>query len=573
MTHPVEIRFTDALPGDLRGRGGRLAILVAGSPALPRGFTGVVRQAALRALEAKAWGKLKPGEALELAFPAGFAAEAIQLVKLPRDADAATARKAGAQIGARMGKGEVTVFAGNHPRAGDVALGIALRGYDFAAYKSKPAGEGGEAETGEAAPEALPQAVSAEGRGGDARLDDAGQAEAPEAAPEETPPAEPPAPERASVTFVAADPEALARGARDAAAVAEGVFFTRDLVNEPANVLTTADFADRLKAMETLGLEVEVLEEDELARLGMRALLGVGQGSASPSKVVVMRWRGAGEEGGAPLALVGKGVVFDSGGISIKPAAGMEEMTMDMGGAGVVAGVMRALALRKARAEVVGVVGLVENMPDGRAQRPGDIVRSMKGDTIEVVNTDAEGRLVLADVLWYAQERFKPAAVIDLATLTGAIIIALGHDKAGVFSNDDALAADLLAAAEAEGEGAWRMPLGPAYDELIKSRLADMKNTGGRPGGSITAAQFLQRFIRKGTPWAHLDIAGVALPPGETPLAPKGASGWGVMTLDRLVRDRFEAGATGDAARGTGGQGRGRAAGRRRSPGAAKPVG
>ena len=243
----------------------------------------------------------------------------------------------------------------------------------------------------------------------------------------------------------------------------------------------------------------------------------------------------------APLALVGKGVVFDTGGISIKPAAGMEEMTMDMGGAGVVAGVMRTLALRRAKANVVGLVGLVENMPDGKAQRPGDIVRSMKGDTIEVINTDAEGRLVLADVMWYAQTRFDPSAVIDLATLTGAVIIALGHDNAGVFSNDDALADNILAAARAEGEGAWRLPLGQPYDNLIKSRLADMKNTGGRAAGSITAAQFLQRFIRKGTPWAHIDIAGVALPPGATDLAPKGATGWGVMTLDRLIRDRFEA--------------------------------
>lgn len=215
---------------------------------------------------------------------------------------------------------------------------------------------------------------------------------------------------------------------------------------------------------------------------------------------------------------------------------------MDMGGAGVVAGVMRTLALRKAKANVVGLVGLVENMPDGRAQRPGDIVRSMKGDTIEVINTDAEGRLVLADVLWYAQQRFSPSAVIDLATLTGAVIIALGHENAGVFSNDDGLADAVLAAARAEGEGAWRLPLGPAYDELIKSRLADVKNTGGRPAGSITAAAFLQRFIREGMPWAHIDIAGVALPPGETALAPKGATGWGVLTLDRLIRDRCEGG-------------------------------
>jgi leucyl aminopeptidase len=271
----------------------------------------------------------------------------------------------------------------------------------------------------------------------------------------------------------------------------------------------------------------------------MRALLGVGQGSESPSKVVVMQWKG-GKAGAAPLALVGKGVVFDTGGISIKPAGGMEEMTMDMGGAGTVAGVMRTLALRGAKANVVGLVGLVENMPDGKAQRPGDIVRSMKGDTIEVINTDAEGRLVLADVLWYAQERFEPCGVIDLATLTGAIIVGLGHENAGVFSNDDAFCGRFLAAAKAEGEGAWRMPMGDAYDKLLKSRLADMKNIGGRPAGAITAAQFIRRFIKDGMPWIHLDIAGVALLSGDSTLAPKGATGWGVMALNRMIRDGYE---------------------------------
>jgi leucyl aminopeptidase len=316
------------------------------------------------------------------------------------------------------------------------------------------------------------------------------------------------------------------------------VFFTRDLVNEPANILTTDDFAARLAAMQELGLEVEILEEDQLTKLGMGALLGVGQGSESPSKVVVIEWRGGGDE--APLALIGKGVVFDTGGISIKPAAGMEEMTMDMGGAGVVAGVMRTLALRKARANVVGLVGLVENMPDGKAQRPGDVVRSMKGDTIEVINTDAEGRLVLADVMWYAQDRFNPRGMIDLATLTGAIIVALGHENTGVFSNDDALCNAFLKAAGAEGEGAWRMPMGDAYDAKLKSRIADMMNVGGRDGGAITAAQFLQRFVRPGMPWVHLDIAGTALVKSDLPLSPKGATGWGVMALNRLIADMCE---------------------------------
>jgi len=309
-------------------------------------------------------------------------------------------------------------------------------------------------------------------------------------------------------------------------------------VNEPANILTTDDFAARLAAMQEIGLDVEILEEPDLEKLGMGSLLCVGQGSASPSKVVVMQWHGGGDE--APFALVGKGVVFDTGGISIKPAGGMEDMTMDMGGAGVVAGVMRTLALRKAKANVVGLVGLVENMPSGTAVRPGDVVKSMKGDTIEVINTDAEGRLVLADVLWYAQERFKPSGIINLATLTGAIIVALGHENAGVFSNNDGLCDAFLAAAASEGEGAWRMPMGQAYDDMLKSRIADMKNVGGREGGSIIAAQFLRRFVREDMPWCHLDIAGTALLKADSTLAPKGATGWGVMALNRLIADRYE---------------------------------
>ena len=524
MTHPVEIQFTETETEGLAAHKGRIAILLEPGSALPAGLPKALRTVLSRAVASDGWGKIKPGQTLELAFPAGLEAEAVQLVALPRKASVADARKAGAAIG-KAAKGDVVVLAGAHSQASEVALGLALRAYDFNAYKSKKNGDE------IATDDTVPQEVSKTGATPDARLSDAAAAGREGASGGE--------PSKARVTFMAKSPESLAQAAKDGAAVAEGVFFTRDLVNEPANVLTTEDFAARLAAMQELGLEVEILEEADLAKLGMRALLGVGQGSESPSKVVVMRWNGGGKE--APLALVGKGVVFDTGGISIKPAAGMEEMTMDMGGAGVVAGVMRTLALRRAKANVVGLVGLVENMPDGRAQRPGDIVRSMKGDTIEVINTDAEGRLVLADVLWYAQERFEPKAVIDLATLTGAVIIALGHENAGIFSNDDSLADNILAAAQAEGEGAWRLPLGAAYDKLIDSRLADIKNTGGRSAGSITAAQFLQRFIRKGQVWAHIDIAGVALPPGETVLAPKGATGWGVMTLDRLIRDKFEA--------------------------------
>ena len=532
MTQPVEIAFTETAPGTLATHEGRVALIVAPGGNLPRGLPRSARAAARRALDSKAGKALKPGGALDLAFPAGMAAEALQLVSLPARASAAEARRAGAAIGAKLGRTHTLVLAGAHRQAAEIALGLALRGYDFSVYRT--GSESGDSSAAENS-ETPPQSLSRQGAAGDARLSDAqtpGEATGDDG--------ETPVSAKARVTFMAKNPEALAKSAKDGAAVAEGVFFTRDLVSEPANVLTTTDFADRLKAMEEIGLDVEVLDEDKLAELGMRALLAVGQGSASPSQVVVLRWNG-GDRDAAPLALCGKGVVFDSGGISIKPSAGMEEMTMDMGGAGVVAGVMRTLALRRARANVVGLVGLVENMPDGAAQRPGDIIRSMKGDTIEVVNTDAEGRLVLADVLWYAQTRFQPAAIVDLATLTGAVIIALGHDNAGVFSNDDDLAGNILAAARAEGEGAWRLPLGKSYDDLIKSRLADMKNTGGRAAGSITAAQFLQRFVRKGQPWAHIDIAGVALPPSATDLAPKGATGWGVMTLDRLIRDRFEA--------------------------------
>ncbi|MBV0890558.1 leucyl aminopeptidase [Paracoccus sp. Z118] len=541
MSHPVEIRFVPTADApELKSARGRIVLLVGEQARPPAGLPSAARQAVTRALGSDAWRKVKPGDGIELAYPAGLEAEAIQIVHLPGRADALIARKAGAAIGARMGKSEVTVIAGSHPRAAEVALGIALRGYDFSVHKTKREDEA--AEPSGDTPKQPPQAVSRTGAADDAMLaDPAGNGAAATGEGEDLPTAQP---QRASVTMIVADAEATARAARNGAAVAEGVFFTRDLINEPANILTTSDFADRLLAMRELGLEVEVLDEDELAGLGLRALLAVGQGSESPSKVVVMRWQGGGDE--PPLALVGKGVVFDTGGISIKPSSGMEEMTMDMGGAGVVSGVMRTLALRGAKANVVGLVGLVENMPDGRAQRPGDIVRSMKGDTIEVINTDAEGRLVLADVLWYTQDRFKPAAVIDLATLTGAVIVALGHEHAGVFANDDKLADQLLKAAAAEGEGAWRLPLAPAYDEMINSRLADVKNSAGRPAGSITAAQFLQRFIRKGTQWAHIDIAGVALPPGATTLAPKGATGWGVMTLDRLIRDGFEkAGAEG----------------------------
>jgi leucyl aminopeptidase len=321
--------------------------------------------------------------------------------------------------------------------------------------------------------------------------------------------------------------------------VADGVFLTRDLASEPANVIFPASLAEQASALTEHGLEVEVLGEKQMRKLGMGALLGVGQGSECESQMVVLRWNGAEDKTAAPIAFVGKGVTFDSGGISIKPAAGMEDMKWDMGGAAVVIGLMKALALRKARVNVVGVVGLVENMPSGTAQRPGDVVTSMSGQTIEVINTDAEGRLVLADALWYTQGQFKPKIMVDLATLTGAIIISLGDAYAGLFSNDDELAGQLLAAGKSVGEQVWRMPLGEPYDKQIKSDIADMKNTGGREGGSITAAMFLKRFVND-VKWAHLDIAGVTWAKKDGPVTPKGATAFGVRLLDRLVAENYE---------------------------------
>lgn len=321
--------------------------------------------------------------------------------------------------------------------------------------------------------------------------------------------------------------------------IADGVFMTRDLVSEPANVIYPESLAKQAKSLEKLGVEVEILGEAAMRKLGMGALLGVGQGSDRESQLVVMQWKGA-KAKEAPVAFIGKGVTFDTGGISLKPAAGMEEMKWDMGGAGTVIGLMKALAGRKAKVNAIGVVGLVENMPSGTAQRPGDVVTSMSGQTIEVINTDAEGRLVLADALWYTQDRFKPQFMVDLATLTGAIIIALGHEHAGLFSNSDELSEKLAAAGKAVGEAVWRLPMSDAYDKLINCDIADMQNTGqDRGAGSITAAQFLKRFVND-VPWAHLDIAGTAWTKKDQATVPRGGTGWGVRLLDRLVADNYE---------------------------------
>ena len=385
---------------------------------------------------------------------------------------------------------ELSSGAARAEQAADLALGILLRGYSFERYKTKR-------------------------KVGDEK------------------------PAEVNVTIAVADAPATRKAWRSREAVVAGVNWARDLINEPANVLYPEEFARRAAALTKLGIEVEELDVKAMTKLGMNALLGVGQGSAHQSRLVVMRWNG-GKNRAPPVCFIGKGVCFDSGGISIKPAQGMEDMKGDMAGAACVVGLMRALAARKAKVNAIGAIGLVENMPDGRAQRPGDIVKSLSGQTIEIINTDAEGRLVLADVMWYAAKRFKPKFIIDLATLTGAIIIALGHEHAGLFANDDKLAERLLKAGEATSERVWRMPLGPEYDKLIDSKFADVKNTGGRPGGAITAAQFLQRFVPEKTPWAHLDIAGTGMDSRQTEINRSWGSGFGVRLLDRLVADHYE---------------------------------
>ncbi|ODT21467.1 MAG: leucyl aminopeptidase [Kaistia sp. SCN 65-12] len=375
----------------------------------------------------------------------------------------------------------------------DIGLGAVLRAYSFDRYKSK-------------------------GKNGD-------DGKAPKAP--------------VTLDVVAAESGKAKKAWASRSAVAEGAILARELVNEPANVLGPVEFAEKAAELEKLGVTIETLTEKQMKKLGMRALLGVAQGSSRPPRLVAMHWNGS-KAKDKPVAFVGKGVVFDTGGISIKPAGGMEDMKGDMGGAAAVVGLMHALASRKAKANVVGIIGLVENMPDGNAQRPGDIVAAASGVTIEIINTDAEGRLVLADALWYAQKTYEPKAIVDLATLTGAIMVALGSDYAGMFATDDALATALSKAGEATGEKVWRMPLGPAYDKMIESKFADIKNTGGRYGGSITAAQFLKRFVDDGVAWAHLDIAGTAMGSPQTEVNRSWASGWGVRILDRLVADNYE---------------------------------
>ena len=475
-----------ALPGN-----GALALLIpegAGASGLWAQLDEATGGAIARALEAASFTGKKGQTCVILAPGAGLAR--VVAVGLGKDVTEAEAERAGAAAAVALARDSVAALAADQltpEQAAAAGLGAVLRSYRFDRYRTK---------------------------------------EKPEDKPK-----------LAQLQVLAADPEAARRAWEPRAAVARGVEITRDLVTEPANVLNPAEMAERCRKLSDLGIEVEVMGPEEMQKLNFGALLAVAQGSSNEPRMVVMRWKGA--DGGKPVCFVGKGVTFDTGGVSIKPAAGMEDMKWDMAGAGAVVGLMAALAGRKARVDAVGLVGLVENMVSGNAQRPGDVVRTASGQTVEVLNTDAEGRLVLADVLWYAQERFQPEFMVDLATLTGAIIISLGHEHAGLFCNDDALAQKLLAAGIGTDEKLWRMPLGEEYDKQIKSDIADMKNIGGRPGGSISAAQFIQRFVN-GKPWAHLDIAGTAWASKDLPLSPKGATAYGVRLLDRLVADHYE---------------------------------
>jgi leucyl aminopeptidase len=443
----------------------------------------------------------KRSSALELILPPGLKSERLIVVGLGKAADLKPKdffRLGGFAFGrVPNSASDITIFAElptgpmKAEQAADLAQGVRLRAYAFDRYKTK--------------------------RKDDERL-----------------------PTTRHVTIGVGDVAQGRKANEPRAAISDGVIFARDLVNEPANILYPEEFARRAGALKKLRVAVEVLDLKTLKKLGMNALLGVGQGSMRESRVVVMRWNG-GKAGDAPVAFIGKGVCFDTGGISIKPAASMEDMKGDMAGAACVVGLMHALAARKARINAVGVIGLVENMPDGNAQRPGDIVKSMSGQTIEIINTDAEGRLVLADVMWYTAQRFKPKFMVDLATLTGAIIVALGQEYAGMFSNNDQLADRLTKAGIETDELVWRMPLAPEYDKMIDSKFADMKNTGGsRWGGAITAAQFIKRFVDDKMPWAHLDIAGTGFDSRQTDINRSWGSGWGVRLLDRLVSDHYE---------------------------------
>ncbi len=536
MSESIRIAYAPLTEASSRAAAGGLTAVVFAAKDLgfgeaTRGFLGQAGIDLVAKAAAAAKFKGKNGSALDILAPAGLAADRLLVIGVGGEAadGAGKAEKGKAEVGkseagtggagkgakpfeptnlgglvaGKLGRGAEAIVLFDLPRPvadparalGDFSIGLRLRDYKFDSYKSKKKKEEADEDEG------------------------------------------------ATLVTVVVDPALSARaGERDS--IADGVITARTLVNEPANILFPEAFAERVRFLEDLGVTIETLDIAEMTKLGMGAIVGVSQGSARPGRIVVMRWNGLGEgassEGG-PLAFVGKGVTFDTGGISIKPSGGMEDMKGDMAGAACVVGLMQALAGRKAKVDVIGAIGLVENMPGPDAQRPGDIVTSMSGQTIEIINTDAEGRLVLADVLWYVQDKYKPRFMVDLATLTGAIIVALGQEHAGLFSNDDALAERILAAGLATGEKLWRMPLSPAYDKLIDSRFADVKNSGGRHASSITAAQFIQRFVND-VPWAHLDIAGMGMASPSNDINQSWGSGWGVRLLDRLVADGYEAG-------------------------------
>jgi leucyl aminopeptidase len=442
----------------------------------------------------------KAGTSLELITPEGTSYDRLVVIgvgKVAALSEYAWLRTGGAIFATLRKPAEVAIVLDlpgttvNAADAANVAFGILLRAYSFEKYKTKKENNGDKA------------------------------------------PRRP-----AKITIHCSNPTAAKKAFADLEPVAAGIALARDLVNEPANALGPVELAARAKELQSLGIKVDVLTEKEMKKLGMGALLGVAQGSARPPRLVVMQWNG-GKPKDKPIAFIGKGVTFDTGGNSMKPAAGMEDMKGDMGGAATVTGLMQALAGRKAKVNAVGIIGCVENNVDGNAQRPGDIVTSMSGQTIEVLNTDAEGRLVLCDALWYCNEKFQPKLMVDLATLTGAVMVALGQYHAGLFSNNDELAARLFTVGQATQERVWRMPLGPDYDKLLDSKNADMKNIGGRYGGAIIAAQFLQRFVKE-TPWAHIDIAGTAIGAPANEINQSWGSGFGVRLLDRLVRDHYE---------------------------------
>jgi leucyl aminopeptidase len=479
----MQLNFTNQVP-----QTGLIVIPVAkdGEPKLPAGLDAAADDLRRAAKASDFTGKA--GQTATLAGPAVMEAATLVLIGYGdgKASDAIAMRKLGGKAAALAGKRheEISVIAPDGA-AKHIAYGAAMRSYTFDKYRKK-------AEEGDLA-------------------------------------------KLRRITVVTDETDAEA-GYADLRALAEGVKLARDLVSEPPNVLYPESYAGICRdELEGMGVEVEVLGEAEMEKLGMHMLLGVGLGSVRESQMVVMRWNG-GKDGDKPLALVGKGVTFDTGGISLKPGPNMDEMKMDMGGSAAVVGAMKAVAGRKAKCNVVGLIGLVENMPDGKAQRPGDIVTSMSGQTVEILNTDAEGRLVLGDVLTYAQQRVKPKAIVDLATLTGAILIALANEYAGMFTEHDGLAEDLMKAAGETGDALWRMPLGDAHRDMIKSEVADMKNIGGRDGGSSSAAAFLSRFVEKDMPWAHLDIAGTAWLKKDTDMGPKGATGFGVQLLDAWVR-------------------------------------